>query len=180
MHILVALICTISWMNVSAMTAHASCDVEAAGWQRAYEALVRQIESCRELKNESITARIEQELQKTGPHRSMAQCIQEVLKERARSLGEVKTTCLELAEREKSVYAEWRRCAGTAGGRRSRPDQQAPDGVARQRNELLVLLQDVLSDEAYNQYKTYREPSRSSYMPSDQNPYQSGRTFWPR
>ncbi len=179
-YILIAVICIISWVDVSALTAHASCDAEAARWTRAYEVLARGIENCRELKQESITARIDQELEKTEPRRSMAQCVQKVLKERARSLAEAKTKCLELAEREKSVYAEWRRCAGTAGSRRSRPDQQGPDGVTRQRNELLVLLQDVLSDEAYGQYKNYREPSPSSYVPYDQNPYQRGQTFWPR
>ncbi len=42
----------------------------------------------------------------------MAKCVQEVLKERSRSLEEAKTMCLELAERERSAYVEWRRCAG--------------------------------------------------------------------
>ncbi len=68
--ILMALICTISWISVSALTADASCNVEAAGWTQAYEALARGIESCRYLKQESITARIERELEKTEPRRS--------------------------------------------------------------------------------------------------------------
>jgi hypothetical protein len=178
--ILIPLICTISWISVSALTADASCNVEAAGWTQAYEALARGIESCRYFKQESTTARIEQELEKTAPRRSMAQCVQEVLKERTRSLGESKTMCMELAERELSAYTQWRRCAGAGRGRRGRDDMQGPDSVARQRNELLVLLQDVLLDEAYVQYKNYRDPSRGSQTPYDQNPYMSGQTFWPR
>jgi hypothetical protein len=177
-HILVALICIISWINVSVLTADASCDVEAAGWTQAYEALARGIESCRYLKQESITGRVEQQLEKTESRRNMAQCVQEVLKERTRSLEEAKTMCLELAERERTAYAGWRRCAGAGSGRRSRPDVQGPDSVARQRNELLVLLQDVLLDEAYVQYKNYRDPTGGSQAPSSQN--LSGQTFWPR
>jgi hypothetical protein len=179
-YILMAFICMIFWISASALTADASCDAEAAGWTRAYEELARGIENFRYLKQESITARIEQQLEKTESRRSMARCVQEVLKERTRSLGDSKSMCLELAERERSAYAEWRRCAGAGSGRRGRPDLQAPDSVARQRNELLVLLQDVLLDEAYVQYKNYRDPSRSSQTPSDQNPYLSGQTFWPR
>ncbi len=178
--VLTALICMIFWIGVSASIADASCDVEAAGWTRAYESLAQGIESCRSLKQESITTRIEQELEKTGPRRSMAQCVREVLKERTRSFGDAKAMCLELAERERSAYAEWRRCAGVGGGRRGRVDPQGPDSVARQRNELLALLQDVLLDEAYVQYKNYRDPSHSSSTPSDQNQYLSGQTFWPR
>ncbi|MGO9116996.1 MAG: hypothetical protein ACLQPD_05230 [Desulfomonilaceae bacterium] len=177
--ILIALICMISWINVSVLTADASCNVEAAGWTQTYEALARGIESCRYLKQESITARIEQELEKE-PRRPMAQSVQEVLKERSSSLEQAKTMCLELAERERSAYAEWRRCAGAGAGRRGRHDLQGPDGVARQRNELLASLQDVLLDEAYAQYKNYRDPSRGSYTTSDQNPYVSGQTLWPR
>jgi hypothetical protein len=177
--ILIALICTISCISVSALTADASCNVEAAGWTQAYEALARGIESCRSLKQESITPRIEQELEKE-PRRPLAQSVQEVLKERSRSLEQAKTMCLELAERERSAYSEWRRCAGAGAGRRGRHDLQGPDGVARQRNELLASLQDVLLDEAYVQYKNYRDPSGGSQTSSDQNPYLSGQTFWPR
>ncbi len=177
--ILIALICMISWINVSALTADASCNVEAAGWTQTYEALARGIESCRYLKQESITARIERELEKE-PRRPMAKSVQEVLKERSRSLEQAKTMCLELAERERSAYAEWRRCAGAGAGRRGRRDLQGPDGVSRQRNELLASLQDVLLDEAYVQYKNYRDPSGGSQTPSDQNPYVSGQTLWPR
>ena len=177
--ILIAVICTISCVSVSASTADASCNVEAAGWTQAYEALARGIESCRSLKQESITPRIEQELEKE-PRRPVAKSVQEVLKERSRSLEQAKKMCLELAERERSAYSEWRRCAGAGAGRRGRHDLQGPDGVTRQRNELLVLLQDVLLDEAYVQYKNYRDPSRGSQSPSDQNPYLSGQTFWPR
>jgi hypothetical protein len=177
--ILIVLICTISWISVSALTADASCNVEAAGWTQTYEALARGIESCRYLKQESITPSIEQELEKE-PRRPVAKSVQEVLKERSRSLEQAKTMCLELAERERSAYSEWRRCAGAGAGRRGRHDLQGPDGVARQRNELLASLQDVLLDEAYVQYKNYRDPSGGSQTPSDQNPYLSGQTFWPR
>lgn len=166
------------WLSVVAATqAEAGCEAETSGWTQAYEALEQGMESYRRLKAESITPRIEEELEKKEEGRSIARSVQEVLKERTRLLGDAKTKCLELAQSERSVYDEWRRCAGSGGGRRRNPNPQGPDRVARQRSSLLASLQDLLLDEAYLQYKNFRDPSSASYS-FDQSPYMGGQSSW--
>ena len=176
------LILTISvtvWLSaIGSERTEAYCEAETTGWNQAYEALTQAMESYRRLRGESITARIEEKLEKTEQGRSIARGVQEVLKERTRLLADAKTKCLELAERERSVYHEWRRCAGSGGGRRRNTDATGPDSVARQRSDLPASLQDLLLDEAYVQYKNYRDPSPPSYSSSDQSPYMGGQDSW--
>ncbi len=177
------LILTISltiWLSViGPERTQAYCEAEASGWTQAYEALAQAMESYRRLKEESITPRVEEKLEKKEQVRSIARDVQGVLKERNHLLGDAKTKCLELAERERSLYDEWRRCAGGGGGRRRNPDPHGgPASVARQRNELLASLQDLLLDEAFVQYKNFRNPSPSSYSSSDQSPYMGGQDPW--
>jgi hypothetical protein len=166
------------WLSVvGSERTEANCETETTGWTQAYEALEQAMESYRRLKEESITPRIQEELEKTEPGRSIARGVQEVLKARTRLLGDAKTKCLELAQSERSVYDEWRRCAGSGGGRRRNPNPQGPDSVARQRSGLLASLQDLLLDEAYVQYRNYRDPSPASYS-FDQTPYMGGQNSW--
>ena len=166
------------WLSVvGSERIEAGCEPEAAGWTQAYEALEQAMESYRLLKGESLTPRIEEELKKTGQDRSIARSVQEILKERTRLLGDAKTKCLELAERERSVYDEWRRCAGSGGGRRRNADPHGPNRVARQRSELLASMQGLILDEAYVQYKNYRDPSPASYS-FDRGPYMGGQNSW--
>jgi hypothetical protein len=162
------------WLSfVGLELTEASCEAETSGWTLAYEALEKAMESYRLLKGESVAPRIEAELEKMERRRSIARSVYEVLKERARLLGDAKTKCLELAQSERSVYDEWRRCAGNGGDRRRNPDPHGPNSVARQRSGLLATLQDLLLDEAYVQYKNYRDPSHASYS-FDQTPYMGG------
>jgi len=165
------------WISfVGSEQTEASCEAETSAWAQAYEALEQALESYRLLRGESVTPRIESELEKTEPGRSIARNVQEILKERSRLLGEAKTKCLELAQAERSVYDEWRRCAEGAGGRRRHADPLGPNNVARQHSDILASMQDLLLDEAYVQYKNYRDPSPASY--SDQTPYMGGQNSW--
>ncbi len=162
------------WLSVVASTpTEAGCEAESTGWTQACEALKQALESYGRIKGESITPRIEAKLEKTEPGGSTARSVQEVLKERTRSLDDAKTKCLELARSERSIYDEWRRCAGDGGGHRRNPDPHGPNSVARQRSELLASMQDILLDEAYVQYKNYRDasPASSSF---DQSQYMGG------
>jgi hypothetical protein len=157
--------------------AHASCEAEMTGWTQACEALKQSMETYGRVKGESISPRIQEELEKKEQGRSIARGVEEVLKERNRLLVDAKTKCLELAESERSVYDEWRRCAGGGRDRRRNPDPSGPESVARQRSDLLASLQDLLLDEAFVQYKNYRDPSPPSYS-SDQGPYMGGPGSW--
>jgi hypothetical protein len=165
------------WLSfVASEQTEAFCEAETSAWTQAYEALEQALESYRLLKGESVTPRIKAELEKTEPGRSIARSVQEILKERSRLLGEAKTKCLELAQAERSVYDEWRRCAESAGGRRRHADPHGPGNVARRHSDILASMQDLLLDEAYVQYKNYRDPSPASY--SDQAPYMGGQNSW--
>jgi hypothetical protein len=166
------------WLSlVGSARIEAGCEPEAAGWTQAYGALEQAMESYRRLKEESVTPRIEEELKKTGQDRSIARSVEEVLKERTRLLGDAKTKCLDLAQSERSTYDEWRRCSGSGVGRRRNTDPNGPNRVARRRSELLASMQDLLLDEAYVQYKNYRDPSPASYS-FDQSPYMGGPNSW--
>lgn len=166
------------WLSLLASApTEAGCEAEETGWTQACETLKHALENYRRLKGESITPHIEAELEKTEPSRSTARSVQEVLKKRTRLLEDAKAKCLELAQSERSIYDEWRRCAGSGGGRRRNPDPQGPNSAARQRSELLASMQDLLLDEAYVQYKNYRDPSPASYS-FDQSPYMGGQNSW--
>jgi len=171
---IVLIIIAVVWCSlVLLVCAEASCDAEHDDWTRAYEILRQRMDDYRRVKEESITPRIEEEFEKNEQNVSAARIVQEVLNNRARSMEEARTKCMESAERERSAFDEWRRCARVGATRRGNPDPRGPDAMVRQRNELLAYLQDLLSDEAYAQYKNYRDPSPASYTSygSDQGQY---------
>ncbi len=122
------------------------------------------MESYQEVKQVQITPRIEGELERHKAAIPVAHVVRNVLNERAQRMDEAKARCRELEEAERRAFEAWRRCAA-AGAKRGKASDTAssPDSIARERNQLLTQLQDLLLDEGYVQYKMQRDPAPSAY-----------------
>ena len=159
------------------LAADDGCDTWRSRWVAAFERLKQSTDSIRQLKEGSLASRIQQELSTHRNAASLARSVRAVLKERSAALKKERSTCHSLAKEENEAFSQWRRCAVRGNSRRRGFQAHALDAAAVERKRLLGSLQDLLMDEAYVQYKDYRQPTPPEYSGSGQQPWGFGQNL---
>ncbi len=154
---------------VSGATGQGQCEMERSAWLAASTKLKEGMASYREVKQESISPKIESALQERNTNAAFAQIVQNVLKDRSDRMDVAKAQCRDLEETERRAFEEWRKCAAAGTRRGNSPDARLTEPTVRERNQLLTQVQELFLDEGYVQYKTSRDPAPSSY-----SSYESG------
>jgi hypothetical protein len=139
-----------------------ACEAQRSGWIEAHEFLEQTMSACQDVKQGPLASRINQAM-KTGQSPSIAGSVQTVLKERSVALAVAMQKCREAAALETQAFDDWRRCARGIRSRKGDPVAVSPDSVNAARKQTLTLLQDLLLDEAYAQYKNYKAPAAPDY-----------------
>jgi hypothetical protein len=140
------------------------CRGPHADWVMAQQAVRESMEAYRKVKDESVAPKIEQDLaaQTRG---STARTVQEVLRDRKQAMDEAARKVKSLLEDEKLAFSRWLRCANEGRGRPAGPSRSNPE--VRAREGLLAELNDLLTDEAYDQYKGQKGPAAAAYSGYD-------------
>jgi hypothetical protein len=113
------------------------------------------MEEFRTLKEESVTPRIEAELQNRQRNRTIAEAVQSGLRDRRNRMSQAEKTLEGLARTEKTLYQQFKACVSR--------DRRRPQGGARtelagpERERVVGRLSALLADEAFLQYKGQRE-----------------------
>jgi len=162
-------LCLLTGTPLLSDTTSGPCATEHARWSNAYESLQTGMENYRQIKYESVSPRIAEDMGTQGRGASIARIVQVVLKEREERLAELGRRCLELADLERSSFEEWRRCVTVGAQRRDNASAVAFKSIIPERNRLVAELQDLLLDEAYVQYKNYRAPAAPTYPSYEAN-----------
>ncbi len=152
------------------------CERERIQWGHAVDTLKKAMDDYSSVKNESVTPKIN-EIMAIGTRNSMAASIQLALRERANRMAEIGSLCQEAAAKERIAYDIWRRC-GASQQRKSPSPPPFPAMVSRERDRLVAQLQDLLMDEAYDQYKGQAAVSAngsSGYEPEQREASQDDR-----
>jgi hypothetical protein len=174
-------------ISVSGAPGQGQCEAERSAWLAAGAMLKEGMASYQEVKQESISAKIESALEEHKTTAPFAQIVQHVLKERADRMDVTKAKCRDLEETERRAFEDWRRCAAAGTRRGNTPDPRLTEPMLRERSQLLAQLQDVFLEEGHVQYKNSRDPVPSSYSsygssPGYQQPwgpYQQGLAGYP-
>lgn len=142
------------------------CGPVRADWQQVHQRLRAGVEEYRQIKGESITPMIETEIAEKGRSRSTAAMVRTALDDRKLRMAEARKKIEELLVEEKHRFDQLRRCVSRSGRRSSRGSRSNSDERARE--SVVAGLSDLLTDEAYEQYKRERPRSVSrsySYGP---------------
>lgn len=139
-----------------------ACDAQRSRWMETHEFLKETMGACQRIKEAPLGSRIQRELTSRQAD-SIAYGVQAVLKERSAALSAAMQRCREAAGMEAHAFEDWRRCARTVRPRKGEPPVASPDSVAGTRKQVLSALQDLLLDEAYVQYKNFRQPEPPAY-----------------
>lgn len=148
---------------VDSRAQEASCEAENTRWDAMFKALEEALDAYRAVKEESIAPFIEQKRAERGKAPSLARIVQEALEERSQRLAEAENKCLAAADAERMAFEEWRHCASGPRTRRAAASRGPVAPAVKDRERLLAKLRDLLLDEAYAQYKNYRDPEPSAY-----------------
>ncbi len=132
---------------------------------------------------QSVTPEIQEELSGKEGKASIAAVVRRVLNRRAQRLSEIRARIDTLMSMERIAFSDWQRCATKAGGRLEKLSGESRN-VVQAHQKLAAELSDLLLDEAYRQYKDYRDPSPPSgpYYGSaydSQAPYSRQRSPYP-
>jgi hypothetical protein len=135
-------------------------------WDQVHRSLQQAVEELRRAKQSAITEEINRKINEAAGNTPIAKLVESVLQDRRQGIAAAEDRVRRLVDREKDVFAGWRRCEGPTGARARQSDRIRPAAEARER--LAAQLPDLLLDEAFVQYKNYSDP-----VPSDAQPYQT-------
>jgi hypothetical protein len=128
------------------------CSPEYSQWMAAFQSLRENMDFLRQAKDDSITPKIENQMNSGDRQMTVAEKIQAVLAERTRTIAEFQARSMESLQRENQAFEKFRRC-GPFDTKRSSHSNFEFNELSRERNRLLSGLRDLLLDEAYVQYK---------------------------
>jgi len=138
-------------------------------WLGAFNQFKAGIQDYRQLKEESITPRIEEEMKGREGRPPIAAIVRTVLQERDRRLSQAGKELEKLLALEKDSFDRWKVCS-SQGRRRSQAHSRSDPEIV-ERDRLSAQCKDLLLDETFEQYRNYRAPVPSDYSYYGPGPY---------
>lgn len=135
------------------------CEAEYQKWLSAAEALRSSMQAYRNVREESIAPRIEQNVAAGKRSVSLARTVRTVLQERRRKMDEAEEVCRREVEKERYAFEQWYGCSSGGRTRRGAPASADLREASAERDRLLKDLRELLMDEAHAQYKNARPQS---------------------
>lgn len=161
--VVLLLVAVLVALTEAAQAVDRPCASELEQWNEEFLRLKQGIDAYRLSKQEDISSRIEESISRTDRNSSIAETVQEVLRDRAQRIESVYRRCRELGAQEATAFNIYNRCASPGSRKKnSQMNEQAPASV-REREILLGDLNQMLLDDAYLQYKKQQPVPRFDY-----------------
>lgn len=139
------------------------CASEQEKWNEEFIKLKQGVEEFGLSKQQPLTSRIEEEISRPDRTSSIAETVQEILRDRSQRIESAHLKCRELSAQETIAFNSLMRCTSPDSRKRNHPLAGQAIAASRDRDALLRDFNNLLLDEAYVQYKNQQPLPQFDY-----------------
>lgn len=146
------------------------CQEAYAAWAGSMAELRQEMDALRKKKEEPLNNEILDAVSRPHRKQSTARIVESFLEKQKRQIAEDMDRCRERADRERFAFDDFKRCMASGARRRGSNEAQTLAAFSRDRDKVIAELRDLMTEEAYVQYKRERGSAPATSQPES----------WPR